>query len=67
MAVNIIDEGTKIITDGHKYKIKTIGIQGPTGPPGPVSVGLVFTELTRSEYDALDPPDPDTLYFVIED
>lgn len=38
------------------------GIQGPPGPPGPPGQ---WTRLTRAQYDALSPPDPETLYVIV--
>jgi hypothetical protein len=38
------------------------GIMGPQGPPGPEGQWLA---LTQAEYDALSPPDPETLYVII--
>lgn len=35
------------------------GATGPQGPPGP------WTQVTQAEYNALNPPDPNTLYVVI--
>lgn len=39
------------------------GNMGPQGPPGPQGQWI---SLTQAEYDALDPPDPETLYVIIE-
>lgn len=36
-----------------------LGPQGPPGPPGQ------WISLTQAEYDALDPPDPETLYVIV--
>ena len=36
------------------------GNVGPRGPAGK------WVSLTQSEYDALTPPDPDTLYIIIQ-
>lgn len=36
---------------------------GNIGPPGPSGK---WTALTQSEYDLLSPPDPDTLYVIIQ-
>lgn len=38
------------------------GPQGPQGIPGPQGQ---WVSLTQAEYDALDPPNPDTLYVII--
>jgi hypothetical protein len=37
----------------------TMGPQGPQGPEGQ------WLALTQVEYDALSPPDPETLYVII--
>ncbi len=58
-----------------------VGVPGPPGPPGaqgakgdpgtPGAAGVQpsgFTQLvalSQAEYDALTPPDPNTLYFVL--
>jgi len=39
--------------------------KGPTGPPGPEGPPGQWEDLTQAEFDALDPPDPDTLYVII--
>lgn len=36
---------------------------GNVGPPGPQGQ---WVALTQAEYDALSPPDPETLYVIIE-
>jgi hypothetical protein len=36
------------------------GNVGPPGPPG------TWEALTQAEYDALNPPNPDTLYVIIQ-
>lgn len=36
---------------------------GNVGPPGPSGK---WEAMTQSEYDQLDPPDPDTLYIIIQ-
>lgn len=38
------------------------GALGPQGPPGPEGQ---WEALTQAEYDALNPPDPETLYVII--
>lgn len=35
---------------------------GPQGPPGPQGE---WVSLTQAEYDALSPPDPNTLYVIV--
>jgi len=35
------------------------GVQGPVGPPG------LWTQITQAAYDALTPPDPNTLYVIV--
>jgi hypothetical protein len=37
-----------------------VGPQGPPGPPGQ------WASMTQAEYDALDPPDPEILYVIVE-
>lgn len=48
----------------------TAGIEvvlaGNIGPPGPPGLAGQWLSLTQSEYDALDPPDPDVLYVIIQ-
>lgn len=48
------------IPAGAKGDKGDTGDQGPQGDPG-VEV------LTQAEYDLLDPPDPDTLYVIVEE
>jgi hypothetical protein len=44
---------------------------GPTGPPGPVGpqgppgAAAKWAQLTQAQYDALSPPDPNTLYVIV--
>ena len=42
------------------YQVILAGNIGPPGPPGK------WEALTQSEYDLLTPPDPDTLYVIIQ-
>ena len=44
----------EVVTAGGPH-----GAQGPPGPPGQ------WVSLTQAAYDALDPPDPDTLYVIV--
>ncbi|MET0786559.1 MAG: hypothetical protein ABWY25_07635 [Paenisporosarcina sp.] len=37
-----------------------MGLPGPPGPPGQ------WESLTQAEYNALDPPDPEILYVIVE-
>lgn len=39
---------------------------GAIGPPGPPGSSGQWESLTQAEYDALDPPDPETLYVIVE-
>lgn len=41
------------------------GADGADGAEGPAGSDAVWTQITQAEYDALNPPDPDTLYLVI--
>ena len=41
------------------------GPQGPQGEVGPQGPPGVWEQLTQAEYDALSPPDPETLYVII--
>ena len=41
------------------------GSDGPTGPTGPPGPPVNFVVLTQAEFDALSPPDPDTLYVIV--
>lgn len=38
-------------------------LAGNIGPPGPAGK---WKAMTQSEYDLLNPPDPDTLYIIIQ-
>jgi hypothetical protein len=38
------------------------GVVGPAGPPGPQGQ---WDALTQAEYDALNPPDSNTLYVIV--
>lgn len=41
------------------------GATGPAGPQGEQGPPGVWTQVTQAQYDALNPPDPNTLYVVI--
>ena len=42
------------------------GAQGPPGPPGPQGEATTpVIVLTQAEYDALTPPDPESLYVIV--
>lgn len=41
-------------------------VAGNTGPRGPQGESGQWMALTQSEYDLLDPPDPDVLYVIIQ-
>lgn len=43
----------------------TPGTPGSAGPPGPQGDPGEWTEVTQTEYDALNPPDPETLYVIV--
>lgn len=45
--------------DPPSVRIIAAGNVGPPGPPGQ------WVSLTQAEYDALSPPDPDTLYVIV--
>lgn len=47
---------------GNTITISSTVPAGPTGPPG---ADAEWMALTQDEYDALSPPDPDTLYVII--
>lgn len=51
------------VTTLPNVQLIAAGNVGPPGPPGPEGQ---WTALTQSEYDALTPPDPDTLYVIIQ-
>jgi hypothetical protein len=38
------------------------GVTGPVGPEGPQGQ---WDAMTQAQYDALDPPDPDVLYVIV--
>jgi len=39
---------------------------GLKGDQGEIDIGLPFISLTQAEFDALSPPDPDTLYDITD-
>jgi hypothetical protein len=41
-------------------------VAGNTGPRGPQGDSGQWIALTQSEYDLLNPPDPDVLYVIIQ-
>lgn len=41
------------------------GNMGPPGSTGPMGPQGQWTSLTQAQYDALDPPNPDTLYVIV--
>lgn len=48
---------------GAKGDTGNTGATGATGPAGPQGE---WVSLTQVEYDALSPPDPNTLYVIVE-
>lgn len=55
--------------------LQTIQVETPTNPDvlviaagnvGPRGPAGKWEAMTQSEYDALNPPDPDTLYIIIQ-
>lgn len=41
------------------------GNMGPPGAMGPMGPQGQWMSLTQAQYDALDPPNPDTLYVIV--
>jgi hypothetical protein len=41
------------------------GSQGATGPVGPQGPEGIWVQLTQAQYDALSPPNPNTLYVIV--
>lgn len=41
------------------------GVQGPQGPQGVEGPQGQWVQITQAAYDALSPPDPDTLYLIV--
>jgi hypothetical protein len=51
--VQVVPPGVLVIAAGN------VGPRGPQGSQGQ------WVSLTQAEYDALSPPDPDTLYVIV--
>jgi len=49
-----------------KNVVEVKPITGLKGDPGGIDIGLPFISLTQAEFDALSPPDPDTLYDITD-
>ena len=75
MSVIVIDDQTDVVeVETGTSEVEVIyggspGPPGPAGPPGPPGPqGEATTPvivLTQAEYDALSPPDPESLYVII--
>ena len=66
IAITVADDtpSTELIVESFPdVMILTSGNMGPAGPPGPPGQ---WVSLSQVEYDALDPPDPETLYVIVE-
>lgn len=69
----VVAEKKDILVTVQPPKSTTIETQNPpgviviaagnVGPPGPAGK---WEAMTQSEYDLLNPPDPDTLYIIIQ-
>ena len=58
---------TQIITVEVTENVVTVQpITGVKGEPGGVGVGLPWISLTQAQFDALSPPDPDTIYDITD-
>jgi hypothetical protein len=55
-----------VIAAGNVGPTGPPGATGPEGPIGPEGPQGKWVSLTQAEYNALDPPDADTLYVIVE-
>jgi len=60
--IGVTQKGIEISIDVPEAPDIIVGMPGPTGPPGPQGQ---WEALTQAQYDALDPPDFDTLYVIV--
>ncbi len=58
--IKLGSKSSDLTVNKSDIKIITAGNLGPRGPVGQ------WTAMTQEQYDLLDPPDPDTLYVIIQ-
>lgn len=69
IAITVADDlpSTELIVESFPDVIVLAsGNMGPPGSTGPMGPQGQWVSLTQVEYDALDPPNPDTLYVIVE-
>ena len=62
----IPSQGLQIVASGNFGPTGPQGPKGDTGPMGPEGPQGQWVSLTQEEYNALLPPDPNTLYVIVE-
>lgn len=66
MSTVVKDKPATVVVHEQSGAVTVIAAsKGPTGPPGPPGPPGQWESLTQAEFDALNPPDPDTLYVII--
>lgn len=58
--------GILVIAAGNVGPMGPSGPKGDIGPTGPEGPQGKWLSLTQAEYDSLSPPDPSTLYVIVE-
>jgi len=59
------DQQCDVVIEVEESTTQTVEVITDGGPPGPIGPPGQWTQMTQAEFDALDPPDPNTLYVIV--
>jgi hypothetical protein len=62
--INVVSRTQTIVVDPVSSSVSIINA-GPAGPGGPAGTPGTWVQVTQAQYDALNPPNPTTLYVII--